>query len=109
MFSENGGMKTMLRSGADPLERQWFQAGAAAAPLAELPQAPGLQCKVTFTPDFKNLDEEAIRLDVRHSNRQGFTSCTVSAKCQASRARLQPRRGGAAAGTASRRKPPRNC
>jgi 4-hydroxy-tetrahydrodipicolinate synthase len=33
----------------------------------------------SFTPDFKNLDEEGIRLDVRHSIRQGFTSCTVSA------------------------------
>jgi hypothetical protein len=32
----------------------------------------------SFTPDFKSLDEEAVRLDVRHSIRQGFTSCTVS-------------------------------
>ena len=31
-----------------------------------------------FTPDFQSLDEEAIRHDVRHSIRQGFTSCTVS-------------------------------
>jgi 4-hydroxy-tetrahydrodipicolinate synthase len=33
----------------------------------------------SFTPDFQKLDEEGIRLDVRHSIRQGFTSCTVSA------------------------------
>ena len=33
----------------------------------------------SFTPDFKRLDEEAIRHDIRHSIRQGFTSCTVSA------------------------------
>jgi 4-hydroxy-tetrahydrodipicolinate synthase len=33
----------------------------------------------SFTPDFKELDEAAIRLDIRHSIRQGFTSCTVSA------------------------------
>jgi 4-hydroxy-tetrahydrodipicolinate synthase len=33
----------------------------------------------SFTPDFKNLDEEAIRHDIRHRIRQGFTSCTVSA------------------------------
>jgi len=33
----------------------------------------------TFTPDFKSLDEDAIRHDVRHAIRQGFTSCTVSA------------------------------
>jgi 4-hydroxy-tetrahydrodipicolinate synthase len=33
----------------------------------------------SFTPDFKNLDEEAVRHDIRHSIRQGFTSCTVSA------------------------------
>src|SRR5579864_1972456 len=33
----------------------------------------------SFTPDFKSLDEEGIRLDIRHSIRQGFTSCTVSA------------------------------
>jgi hypothetical protein len=33
----------------------------------------------SFTPDFKNLDEEAIRHDIRHRVRQGFTSCTVSA------------------------------
>ncbi|HEV3331928.1 MAG TPA: dihydrodipicolinate synthase family protein [Bryobacteraceae bacterium] len=33
----------------------------------------------SFTPDFQRLDEEGIRLDVRHSIRQGFTSCTVSA------------------------------
>jgi len=33
----------------------------------------------SFTPDFKSLDEEAIRHDIRHSIRQGFTSCTVSA------------------------------
>jgi 4-hydroxy-tetrahydrodipicolinate synthase len=33
----------------------------------------------SFTPDFQKLDEEGIRLDVRHSIQQGFTSCTVSA------------------------------
>ena len=33
----------------------------------------------SFTPDFKSLDEEGIRHDIRHSIRQGFTSCTVSA------------------------------
>src|ERR1700686_1582864 len=33
----------------------------------------------SFTPDFKSLDEEAIRHDIRHSIKQGFTSCTVSA------------------------------
>jgi len=33
----------------------------------------------SFTPDFKGLDEEAIRVDIRHSIQQGFTSCTVSA------------------------------
>jgi 4-hydroxy-tetrahydrodipicolinate synthase len=33
----------------------------------------------SFTPDFKNLDEDAIRHDVRHRIRQGFSSCTVSA------------------------------
>jgi len=33
----------------------------------------------SFTPDFKGLDEEAIRIDVRHCIKQGFTSCTVSA------------------------------
>ncbi|MBV9505986.1 MAG: dihydrodipicolinate synthase family protein [Acidobacteriia bacterium] len=33
----------------------------------------------SFTPDFADLDEEAIRQDVRHAMRQGFTSCTVSA------------------------------
>ena len=33
----------------------------------------------SFTPDFLNLDEDGIRLDVRHGMRQGFTSCTVSA------------------------------
>jgi len=33
----------------------------------------------SFTPDFKALDEEAIRHDIRHSIQQGFTSCTVSA------------------------------
>jgi 4-hydroxy-tetrahydrodipicolinate synthase len=33
----------------------------------------------SFTPDFKSLDEEAIRHDVRHAINQGFTSCTVSA------------------------------
>jgi len=33
----------------------------------------------SFTADFKALDEEAIRLDVRHSIKQGFTSVTPSA------------------------------
>jgi 4-hydroxy-tetrahydrodipicolinate synthase len=33
----------------------------------------------SFMPDFKGLDEEGIRSDVRHRIRQGFTSCTVSA------------------------------
>ena len=33
----------------------------------------------SFTADFQRLDEEGIRLDVRHSIQQGFTSCTVSA------------------------------
>jgi 4-hydroxy-tetrahydrodipicolinate synthase len=33
----------------------------------------------SFTPDFKGLDEEAVRLDIRHAIHQGFTSCTVSA------------------------------
>jgi 4-hydroxy-tetrahydrodipicolinate synthase len=33
----------------------------------------------SFTPDFLSLDEEGIRHDVRHSIKQGFTSCTVSA------------------------------
>jgi 4-hydroxy-tetrahydrodipicolinate synthase len=33
----------------------------------------------SFTPDFKALDEEAIRIDIRHCIKQGFTSCTVSA------------------------------
>lgn len=33
----------------------------------------------SFTPDFMSLDEAGIRHDVRHSIRQGFTSCTVSA------------------------------
>src|SRR6202171_1285060 len=33
----------------------------------------------SFTPDFKSLDEDGIRLDIRHSIKQGFTSCTVSA------------------------------
>jgi 4-hydroxy-tetrahydrodipicolinate synthase len=33
----------------------------------------------SFTPDFKGLDEDGIRNDVRHAIRQGFTSCTVSA------------------------------
>src|SRR5215469_9348888 len=33
----------------------------------------------SFTPDFKSLDEPAIRHDIRHSIQQGFTSCTVSA------------------------------
>lgn len=32
----------------------------------------------SFTPDFMSLDEEGIRHDVRHSVKQGFTSCTVS-------------------------------
>ena len=32
----------------------------------------------SFTPDFKNLDEEGIRLDVRQSIRHGFCACTVS-------------------------------
>jgi 4-hydroxy-tetrahydrodipicolinate synthase len=33
----------------------------------------------SFTPDFKGLDEEAVRHDIRHAIRQGFTSCSVSA------------------------------
>ncbi|HXP87558.1 MAG TPA: dihydrodipicolinate synthase family protein [Bryobacteraceae bacterium] len=33
----------------------------------------------SFTPDFKSLDEAGVRQDIRHSIRQGFTSCTVSA------------------------------
>jgi hypothetical protein len=33
----------------------------------------------SFTPDFKSLDEEGIRLDIRHRIKQGFTSMTVSA------------------------------
>ncbi len=33
----------------------------------------------SFTPDFKSLDEEGIRLDIRHRIKQGFTSITVSA------------------------------
>src|SRR6185295_10548167 len=33
----------------------------------------------TFTPDFKGLDEEAIRQDVRHRIRQGFCETMVSA------------------------------
>jgi 4-hydroxy-tetrahydrodipicolinate synthase len=33
----------------------------------------------SFTPDFKSLDEEAIRHDIRHAIKQGFSSCTVSA------------------------------
>jgi len=33
----------------------------------------------TFTPDFVGLDEDAVRLDIRHRIRQGFTSVTVSA------------------------------
>jgi 4-hydroxy-tetrahydrodipicolinate synthase len=33
----------------------------------------------SFTPDFKSLDEAGIRHDIRHSIKQGFTSCTVSA------------------------------
>jgi 4-hydroxy-tetrahydrodipicolinate synthase len=33
----------------------------------------------SFTPDFKGLDEDGIRHDIRHSIKQGFTSCTVSA------------------------------
>jgi len=33
----------------------------------------------TFTPDFKSLDEEAIRQDVRHRIRQGFCETMVSA------------------------------
>jgi 4-hydroxy-tetrahydrodipicolinate synthase len=33
----------------------------------------------SFTPDFKGLDEEAVRHDIRHAINQGFTSCTVSA------------------------------
>jgi 4-hydroxy-tetrahydrodipicolinate synthase len=32
----------------------------------------------SFTPDFKSLDEEGIRLDIRHRIKQGFTSITVS-------------------------------
>jgi 4-hydroxy-tetrahydrodipicolinate synthase len=32
----------------------------------------------SFTPDFKGLDEEGIRRDIRHAVNQGFTSCTVS-------------------------------
>ena len=33
----------------------------------------------SFTPDFEALDEEGIRLDIRHRIKQGFTSITVSA------------------------------
>jgi len=33
----------------------------------------------SFTTDFKSLDEEGIRLDIRHAIKQGFSSCTVSA------------------------------
>ena len=33
----------------------------------------------SFTPDFMSLDEEAIRHDIRHAIKQGFSSCTVSA------------------------------
>lgn len=33
----------------------------------------------SFAPDFKSLDEEGIRIDIRHCIKQGFTSCTVSA------------------------------
>jgi 4-hydroxy-tetrahydrodipicolinate synthase len=33
----------------------------------------------SFTPDFKGLDEEGVRVDIRHRIRQGFTSVTVSA------------------------------
>lgn len=33
----------------------------------------------SFTPDFKSLDEEGVRIDIRHAIKQGFTSCTVSA------------------------------
>jgi len=33
----------------------------------------------SFAPDFKGLDEEGIRHDVRQSIKHGFTSCTVSA------------------------------
>jgi hypothetical protein len=33
----------------------------------------------SFTPDFKSLDEEGIRLDIQHAIKQGFSSCTVSA------------------------------
>lgn len=33
----------------------------------------------SFTPDFKSLDEDGIRNDIRHAIKQGFTSCTVSA------------------------------
>jgi len=33
----------------------------------------------TFTPDFKSLDEEGVRIDVRHAIQQGFSSATVSA------------------------------
>src|SRR5579872_399310 len=33
----------------------------------------------SFAPDFKSLDEEGIRADVRQSIKHGFTSCTVSA------------------------------
>jgi 4-hydroxy-tetrahydrodipicolinate synthase len=33
----------------------------------------------SFSPDFKSLDEEAVRFDVRHRIRQGFCSTLVSA------------------------------
>jgi 4-hydroxy-tetrahydrodipicolinate synthase len=33
----------------------------------------------SFSPDFKSLDEEGIRHDVRHRIKQGFAACTVSA------------------------------
>jgi 4-hydroxy-tetrahydrodipicolinate synthase len=33
----------------------------------------------SFTPDFKHLDEDGIRLDIRHRIRQGFCSTMVSA------------------------------
>jgi 4-hydroxy-tetrahydrodipicolinate synthase len=33
----------------------------------------------SFSPDFKNLDEDGIRHDVRQSIRHGFCACTISA------------------------------
>ena len=41
----------------------------------------GLGCLImpSFTPDFKSLDENGIRLDIQHSIKQGFSSCAVTA------------------------------